>query len=36
MVLATLWEAGINLIQGFYVSPPMENMDYDFASEDED
>ena len=34
MVLSTLWEAGINFIQGFYISPPMENMDYDFASED--
>ncbi|MBL4679965.1 MAG: EAL domain-containing protein [Pseudomonadales bacterium] len=34
VVLATLWQAGINFIQGFYVSPPLENMDYDFASED--
>lgn len=34
MVLATLFEAGINFIQGYYVSPPMDNMDYDFASED--
>jgi EAL domain-containing protein (putative c-di-GMP-specific phosphodiesterase class I) len=26
--------AGMNFIQGFYISPPLENMDYDFASED--
>ncbi len=34
MVLSTLWESGINFIQGFYISPPLEDMDYDFASED--
>ncbi|MFT7684705.1 MAG: diguanylate cyclase (GGDEF)-like protein/PAS domain S-box-containing protein [Candidatus Azotimanducaceae bacterium] len=34
IVLSTLWQAGINFIQGFYISPPLENMDYDFASED--
>lgn len=33
-VLQTLWMAGMNFIQGFYISPPLENMDYDFASED--
>lgn len=33
-VLQTLWMSGINYIQGYYVSPPLENMDYDFASED--
>ncbi|MFN3235943.1 MAG: EAL domain-containing protein [Pseudomonadales bacterium] len=32
--LQTLWMAGMNFIQGFYISPPLENMDYDFASED--
>ncbi|MGK0337230.1 MAG: EAL domain-containing protein (putative c-di-GMP-specific phosphodiesterase class I) [Candidatus Azotimanducaceae bacterium] len=25
---------GMNFIQGFYISPPLENMDYDFTSED--
>ena len=34
MILSTLWQAGITLIQGYYLSPPLENMDYDFASED--
>ena len=34
VVLSTLWQAGINFIQGFYISPPLENMEYDFASED--
>jgi diguanylate cyclase (GGDEF)-like protein/PAS domain S-box-containing protein len=33
-VLQTLWMSGMNFIQGFYISPPLENMDYDFASED--
>ena len=26
--------AGMNFIQGFYISPPLENMDYDFVAED--
>lgn len=34
IVLSTLWQAGVNFIQGYYISPPLENMDYDFASED--
>ena len=34
MILSTLWQAGITFIQGYYLSPPLENMDYDFASED--
>lgn len=34
MVLSTLWEAGVNYIQGHYLSEPLETMDYDFASED--
>jgi len=34
MLLSTLWQAGVNFIQGFYISPPLENMDYDFSSED--
>lgn len=33
-VLQTLWMTGMNFIQGFYISPPLESMDYDFASED--
>jgi len=33
LVLSTLWQAGINFIQGFYISPPLEKMKYDFASE---
>jgi len=34
IVLSTLWEAGINFIQGNYLSLPLENMQYDFSSED--
>jgi diguanylate cyclase (GGDEF)-like protein len=34
MVLATLWQAGINYIQGNYISNPLETLDYDFAAED--
>jgi len=34
VVLSTLWQAGVNFIQGYYISPPLENMDYDFASEE--
>jgi EAL domain-containing protein (putative c-di-GMP-specific phosphodiesterase class I) len=34
MVLSTLWEAGVNYIQGYYLSEPLDNMEYDFASED--
>jgi EAL domain-containing protein (putative c-di-GMP-specific phosphodiesterase class I) len=34
MVMSTLWEAGVNYIQGHYLSEPLETMDYDFASED--
>ena len=33
-VLQTLWMSGMNFIQGFYISPPLDSMDYDFASED--
>ena len=33
-VLSTLWQAGVNFIQGYYISMPLENMDYDFANED--
>ena len=34
VVLSTLWQAGVNFIQGYYISPPLDNMDYEFASED--
>jgi len=33
-VLPTLWQAGVNFIQGNYISPPMDEMDYDFSDED--
>ena len=33
-VLSTLWQAGVNFIQGYYVSMPAENLDYDFTNED--
>lgn len=32
--LSTLWQAGINYIQGYYVSPPLEDLEYDFSEED--
>ncbi|BAN50929.1 EAL domain-containing protein [Metapseudomonas resinovorans] len=34
-VLATLWQAGVNYIQGYYLQGPSQAMDYDFSSEDE-
>jgi len=34
IVLGTLWEAGVNFIQGNYISEPIDAMDYDFSSED--
>ncbi|TRX74020.1 GGDEF/EAL domain-containing response regulator [Pseudomonas mangiferae] len=33
-VLATLWQAGINYIQGYYLQGPSQAMDYDFASDE--
>ncbi|MCB1644152.1 MAG: EAL domain-containing protein [Pseudomonadales bacterium] len=33
-VLSTLFVAGVNFIQGYYISPPLDGLDYDFASED--
>ena len=33
-VLQTLFMAGVNYIQGHYISPPMEDLSYDFAAED--
>ncbi len=29
-VLATLWQAGVNYIQGYYLQGPSQSMDYDF------
>ena len=33
-ILSTLWQIGTNFVQGHYLQPPMEEMNYDF-SEDE-
>ncbi|MEJ6592170.1 MAG: EAL domain-containing protein [SAR86 cluster bacterium] len=33
-VLSTLWQAGVNFIQGYYISMPLESLDYDFTNED--
>ena len=32
-LLSTLWMAGVNYIQGYYLQPPSENMNYDFSEE---
>jgi EAL domain-containing protein (putative c-di-GMP-specific phosphodiesterase class I) len=32
--LSTLWQAGLNYIQGNYLSLPLDSMQYDFSSED--
>ncbi|MCL6415619.1 EAL domain-containing protein [Aestuariirhabdus sp. Z084] len=32
-MLSTLWQAGVNYIQGYYLQGPAENMDYDFSSD---
>lgn len=32
-LLATLWQAGVNYIQGYYLQPPSEGMNYDFSEE---
>ncbi|WP_017937127.1 GGDEF/EAL domain-containing response regulator [Zestomonas thermotolerans] len=34
-VLATLWQAGVNYIQGYYLQGPSQAMDYDFSVGDE-
>jgi|TARA_Y100000310_G_scaffold325618_1_gene389330 diguanylate cyclase (GGDEF)-like protein/PAS domain S-box-containing protein len=34
VALSTLWEAGLNFIQGNYLSFPLENMQYEFTSDD--
>lgn len=31
--MASLWKAGVDYVQGFYLQPPKENMDYDFFAE---
>ncbi|SHM29102.1 GGDEF/EAL domain-containing response regulator [Phytopseudomonas punonensis] len=33
-VLATLWQAGTNYIQGYYLQGPSQSMDYNFSSDD--
>ncbi|SEI84708.1 PAS domain S-box-containing protein/diguanylate cyclase (GGDEF) domain-containing protein [Azotobacter beijerinckii] len=33
-VLATLWQAGVNYIQGYYLQAPGPALDYDFPSEE--
>ncbi|MCF7981055.1 MAG: EAL domain-containing protein, partial [Pseudomonadales bacterium] len=35
-LLPTLWQAGINYIQGYYIQQPSQSMDYDFSTEDDD
>ena len=34
-VLATLWQAGVNYIQGYYLQGPSQSMDYEFSTGDE-
>jgi diguanylate cyclase (GGDEF)-like protein/PAS domain S-box-containing protein len=34
-VLATLWQVGVNYIQGHYLQGPTQSMDYEFAADDE-
>lgn len=31
--MATLWKAGVNFVQGYYLQPPRDDMDYDFFAE---
>ena len=33
--LSTLWQAGVNYIQGYYLQGPSQAMDYDFSSGEE-
>lgn len=35
-ILASLWELGVNYIQGFYVQAPLTGMDYEFDANDEE
>lgn len=32
-MMPTLWQAGVNYIQGHYLQPPSDNMNYDFSAE---
>lgn len=32
-ILPTLWQVGVNYIQGYYISPPLDVLEYDFADE---
>jgi len=32
--LAVLWQHGVNFIQGYYLQPPEDSLDYDFSSSD--
>ena len=33
-LLSTLWQAGVNYIQGHYLQEPSTSMDYDFSTDD--
>ncbi|MFC3607725.1 EAL domain-containing response regulator [Stutzerimonas tarimensis] len=33
-MLANIWQAGVNYIQGYYLQGPSQSMNYDFSSED--
>lgn len=35
-VLSTLWQAGVNYIQGHYLQGPTQSMNYDFSAGDDD
>ncbi|MCX4027563.1 GGDEF domain-containing response regulator [Endozoicomonas sp. SM1973] len=35
-MLATLWQAGVNYIQGYYLQGPTAEMDYDFTSDEDE
>lgn len=35
-VLASLWELGVNYIQGYYLQAPLDDMDYNFDSDEEE
>lgn len=35
-ILASLWELGVNYIQGYYVQAPLAQMDYEFGADDEE
>lgn len=32
-LLSTLWQAGVNYIQGYYLQAPSTEMNYDFSEE---